>query len=259
MKPIRLATFVICLACTAARGQVSQSADCSPQIDKALEVTGVKDFVDQMPAQIRSQVGAQFKTTNRQLVMRATLRMFDPAGLLRGLKQAYLRNCEPEMLQSVVATLDTPLGRRMRKLEAFAATAEGSQETAAYRRELMLHPASDVRYALAERLDQLTGASEFALAVAVGVAKGTAAAVGRPMLTDVELSSLRTQTLPFIRSAQIMSALFTYRDVSDEDLKQYVAMYELPALQQFTKIFESAFVGTIDKQSQQAALDRRPQ
>jgi hypothetical protein len=57
-------------------------------------VTGVKDFVDQMPAQIRSQVGAQFKTTNRQLVMRATLRMFNPAGLLRGLKQAYLRNCQ---------------------------------------------------------------------------------------------------------------------------------------------------------------------
>ena len=47
MKPIRLATFVICLACIAARGQVSQSADCSLQIDKALEVTGVKDVTPQ--------------------------------------------------------------------------------------------------------------------------------------------------------------------------------------------------------------------
>jgi hypothetical protein len=65
--------------------------------------------------------------------------------------------------------------------------------------------------------------------------------------------------MPFIRSGQIISALFTYRDVSDEDLKQYVAMYENPAMQQFTKTFESAFVDAMSRQSQSVASDRRPQ
>lgn len=263
MEPIRLAAFLICLACSPASAQQNQSANCDPLIDKALEVTGVKEVLEQTPAQIRSQVGASgsnFNATDRRVVLRTMTRMFDPPGLLRGLKQAYLVNCEPEMLQTVVATFDTPLAQRMRKFETFAATPEATREIEAYRRQLMLlHTASDARYALAERLDQLTGGSEFALAVAVGVAKGTAAALGRPMPTGTDLASLRTQSMPYIRSAQIVTALFTYRDVSDEDLKQYVAMYEVPAVQQFTTILESAVVDTIDKQSRQATLDRRQQ
>ena len=51
--------------------------------------------------------------------------------------------------------------------------------------------------------------------------------------------------------------LFTYRDASDRDLSDYLALYETPPFRQFERTFRRGFMNAVRQQSREPAKDLR--
>jgi hypothetical protein len=235
--------------------QGTAAGDCSGVVTRAFEVAGVNDEILQIPAQIQSQFATQLKNdakmsdADKKKFEVAMTQAFLPEKIDRDLKKEFLEPCDPRMLRSVIDGLTTPLGDRIRKLEAFAESPAARQEGEAYAHSLAQHPPARDRVALMLRMDSSLGITKSTMDITLASARGIAVAFGGlPAEGAANLQS--KQTSDQMHGAVLVNLLFTYRDVSDQDLTSYIELYETPAFITFNDRLEKALVACISRQSE---------
>jgi hypothetical protein len=261
MNRIILAFLLTANIPLALEAQGNVSGDCSALVDRAFQLAGVNDMVAAFPGQIQAQLDAQLKrnssidTAGRLTIADVFRKAFSVEKLGRGMKLDFLESCNPEMLKAVIAGLTNPLGTKMRKLEVAGENAQDSPEMAAYADGLSRVPPPQARVVLILRIDTSLGISDFAIETTLAGVKGMASAFGgTPINANVE-SSMKAQVAEPIRKSTLINLLFTYRDASDEELAQYVALNETAPFKQFNSSFRKAFLDTIAQQSIEAGSD----
>lgn len=235
--------------------QGTAAADCSGVVARAFEEAGVNDEILQIPAQIQSQFATQLKNdtkmsdADKKKFEAAMTQAFLPEKIGRELKQEFLEPCDAGMLRSVIAGLTNPLGDRMRKLEAFAESPAARQEGEAYAHSLAQHPPARDRVALMLRMDASLGITKSTMDITLASARGIAVAFGG-LPADGSANLQSKQTSDQMHGAVLVNLLFTYRDVSDQDLTTYIELYETPAFISFNDRLEKALIASIKLHSE---------
>ena len=227
------------------------SAECKQSVDDLMEagelgqgisgLTNGLSTVDQNSGMSQKQK-AEFSAMFR--------RAFEPKALVAGLRQSLLRRCDPALFGEVALELRTPLLKRMTALENYASTPEGLREMRSYAASIRQNPPSQRRVAILQRFEQDMQAGDFMAEVVREMGKAMLKGLGAPPGSDAEWRRATAEHLPQYRQGVILTFLFAYREVSDEDLERYVSVYEKPTFVKYSHTTQEAFIDVISQQSE---------
>lgn len=260
MKSVRtlLLLTAVCLLWIASAAAQDPAPECGALTAQALELSGMNEFVEQLPAifeeYARDKMEEDAASPEEQEKFLAAMQgVFDPEVVSAGLRTALERECEPAVMQSAVASLDSPLAQKMRKLEAAAGTAEGAQRLEEFAGNLPGNPPEAGRLQLVRRLDEISGASEFQADMTIAMLQGMAEGFGQEKQAAEQLPTVRRDLFPVVRASVLVTMLFSYQEASDQELNDYIALYESEPLQRFTRTVTQAFNAAVKGQAKEAA------
>ena len=153
--------------------------------------------------------------------------------MYRHLENGYDRNLSPRWLQH----LQSPLMRKITELEKQSTASDNFPKLIAYAQQLQQQPASETRTALIDTLDEITYTSELAVESQLAVAKVLLHAINPSLPSNKQMSTsqikaaldaLRIQTTQTLQRFSRITHLYTYQSLSDEELQQYLTLYQSP-------------------------------
>lgn len=152
-------------------------------------------------------------------------------------------------------TLKQPLITKMAQLENQASGEAAFRELSAYAEKLQQFPPPPARVDLVTRLAKATYATDLAMDSHIAVTK-TLLRLINPSLPENKrldakkeeriLTDLRSQLAENLKDVAMITYLYTYRDVSDEELNQYTALYETGPGQWATESIVKAIRAALD-------------
>lgn len=237
------------------------TTECSPALDSALELSGFRDSVQSMPEMVQQQMEMQ---AQKQVHMPDDVKVkliglvtdaFSEDKIMSSIKRKFVAQCDAAMLQSAVKQLQGTTAQKIRQQEALAMTKEGQKDAPEYFRTLLKTAPDQTRVALLERMDKDLAITDSTLDMMMAMSSGLAAGFGGPASSSAEIDGLKAQYRPQIHNSMIANQLFTYRNLSDKELEQYVAMYETPAMQNFSMHLSKGMTEVFSEQMQTMAKE----
>jgi hypothetical protein len=153
----------------------------------------------------------------------------------RDLLARFEKSLDPACIEAVLGWLQSPLGRKITKLEEAASTPEGFRQMSAYVALLQTNPAPQARLRLVKRLDEAIKATDLMLDMATitvyETMNGVVAAMPQQLNMDpAALSQLlkthREEMRKEFQKAVMNTFLYAYQPLSDEELEEYIAFAE---------------------------------
>lgn len=174
-----------------------------------------------------------------------------PSSMQAAVTQHLHSQYDAPKFKAMLDLLDTSLARKMTAFEVEASTATAQQAMLDFANSLSATPPSAERIKLAEKLIDVAGGLDTVLAMQLGIAEAMMRAmvpfmppeedVSEAKLAEV-LNQIRMQMTEPMTNYLMVSVFFTYRQVTDEELQQYIAMYESDTGRWMTTLFNGALV-----------------
>jgi hypothetical protein len=256
-------------ACVVTAGvAAAQTAPSSPPaererlVNEVLEASGDRAVAAGAAKDIAAIVtGALAGAADARDIERIVGQTIDGDRLYRLLAAGVGREFDGPRLSRLLAWLTTPFGRRVIVQEVQAAEASEDEIAAFSAREGARAEAGRTR--LLERLDDATGGTDSTFEILSAVRRGLAAAAAPDGARPPRGSDPPTPpALVAIGRAQTLQHnLFIYRQLSDQELEQYVADAEQEAARWFSGVMRRATADAIETLAGQAArrvLSRSP-
>jgi hypothetical protein len=224
-------------------------------LDDLLQSSGLRVQLDSLTAGIRAQFLRAHRNQSSQdrlAIDRIVTEHFSADILYSRIQGEFQRALETGRLQTALAWYESPLGKRTTGQELAALVASGGAEAVA---ELERHRPSERRIELIERLDAGGGASETTVDVTVAIVRSLTVAFqpGLPAVAglsrdqlDRQIARARNRTLENMRRVCMVSMLLAYRELSDDDLEQYVQFVESDAGRWYMTVMNSALLTAVD-------------
>ena len=213
----------------------------------AAKVASTAELVSQGLAQQRGRVAPG----NLEAALRSVRRAYDAGALeeavLASLEARYDARYEP----AARAWLQSPRGRRITRLEADSSTPEAANALQEFALALKKTPASPERAAAARRLDGALKTTEFTVELAVAASIGIAIALDATLPAErrsnreemrARIESRREKFRSMFRPMSVVSFLYTYRDLSQEEIDAYLEFAETDAGRWYTDATTGAFL-----------------
>jgi len=277
----RLAIFVLCASLTApamaadadtqAPSQPTTAAPAAPTpgnapapsrvITDILRVSGMRKGLEKMPASFvdgfhrglekaQSENGRRLPPDLQEAMENSARESFTADGFTGRVLRAMRKDYNEKSYQALLADLSTPLARRMAELGSKDAPSE--QEFSDFNAQLANSPLSAQRIDLLHRLDAASRSTDLNAAIMVSIGKGTvrgiAGASGNCM-TEAQLKKSEAAMEEKVNAGKanlgnMTTAMlaFTFRDVSDEDLAEYVGILEKENSRHIGDVIYSAIV-----------------
>lgn len=222
------------------------------QVDRLMQLSGLDAQISQYPAQIETGMSQAAGETGLspeeqarlQIIMRE---VFNSESLRTSIRQYLLENIDTDVIDQALAWLESPLGRTITGLEEAASTPAAITAMQQQMNELASRPG---RVEAMQRLDQATGAT----ASTIGMSANVSAAIAIPLIMnlpaeqrpdmDMVIDSIAAETQSRRQSFELltmMSFLYTYRSLGDEDLERYIAFSESAA----GRLYHDAAIGAV--------------
>jgi hypothetical protein len=257
--PLQLALTLVLL--TTLPVAAEPAADES-MIGELMELSGLTQQIPRLPQAYMTFVDQLFVGLERQ-------RHPVPKSLQRHIRQSFVHALTPERLEpeirsrlvhglpqdTTLATLtwlQSDLGKKVTAAELNAGSAEKSIELATFVLQLQLERPAPERLQLVRRVEEITQGSELATeaweAVVVAVARAVEADLAtkdpqRSEKLQEHLASVRASMKGMFQQGRLIEVLFTYRTLTDEELKRYVEFLEAPTGRDVTKVVNGALQG----------------
>jgi len=166
---------------------------------------------------------------------RVLSKWFQPAAFYVAVGGQVSKNYSPERIFKVVEWLRSPVTTRLAALERRAFSPEAREELVAFAGGLSDKPPSQPRLVLVHRLYEALRTCDMEVEATIALVHAVAQAIG-PALPkekrysaaelDRALGAVKARYRSIMKNARIVHYLFAYRDVSDEELDQYVSFLE---------------------------------
>lgn len=165
------------------------------------------------------------------VVRNAVLAEFSGPVLQRQVEHRLGKRHDPVHAPATLRWLRSPLGRHVTQLEIAASTPDSVQQLDAYAMGLRQTPPSAQRVVLAQAFDRATGWTEFAVEISLASARAAMTAMSavrpgephlQPAQVEAAIESQRERMHKELEQASLVSALFVYRSLSDEDFLTYI-------------------------------------
>lgn len=222
-------------------------ADVKKQlIDEVFALSGVDSLFVQLPLLIEStfnQMEAQKVDARIGEVKQAMSTAFSPRKLRTNAVEYINKNVSIEQLKYIRNQLRAPLARKVTALENEANNADSVSKMMAYAQQLQKHPPSESRIGLIAELINASNAVESSLAVRTEFFRGFMEAASQldPIEKrmsreeiDNEISALRSAMEESTAQEVIIAFLYTYKSLTNRELKSYIQMYEHEYMTLFT-------------------------
>lgn len=156
----------------------------------------------------------------------------------------------PGDITEVLKWLDSPFGMKCTQLEEGAATGEAQAEIQRYAAHLQGTPPTAERLKALRELDSAVKISEFAAEAAVHTQIAVAMAINATLpkeqqrpLDDIshEVEKVRPSLEAKVRSQVLFTLLYTYRSLTDAEIKLYTNFARSPAGSKFASVTMAAF------------------
>lgn len=205
-------------------GQIGQ---ISEHIDAGLQQGG-----DSLPADALQTLGD---------IMR---QQFAADKLKQSIRAQLQQNLSDKDIRAVLAWLETPLGKKITAQEIAASSVQAHQDVQDTIDKLL---SDSDRFALIRQLDAATGASQATLAMTLNMQKAMmygmmSAAPGS--VSEQQVQQMIQAIEPQLRSQMelmvVASMTYTYRELSDDEINQYIAFASSQAGKNYHQAFTEA-------------------
>jgi hypothetical protein len=184
---------------------------------------------------------------------------FSAGALYARMRLEFEKNLESVKLAKALEWYDSPLGKRITGLELASLIPDGGQSL-----DSENDRPSERRLDLIRRLDAGGGASDTTVDVTMSIV-GSLTRAFQPALPavarlsrgqlDHELTRVRNQTLERIRRACLLNMLSAYRDLTDDELEQYVRFVESEGGQWYMSVMNGTLLIAVDAAAEATAAE----
>lgn len=242
-------------------GQVHAQSD-ERNIDALMELTGFNDLVERVPefaGETLSQTEGALDHQSHQMLELAFGESYRPELIQQDVEQILTERYQPGPMENYLAILRSPLAQEMAELES---TIGNTDEMHAFLDQLESNPPSDYRLALVERLDDANNATGFAVDMHASFFRGVFQALDPMLAPEMRLAEPELESMvqevkatlePIIHNATLVTYLYAFRDVSDAQLEQYVALYESPDAKWGVTLLDEAMLQALADAGDRAA------
>lgn len=234
--------------------------------DEMLELSGLRAQLPDVLRDLVSEIvrGRPELSERERGAMRAVVeRAFDPARIHVLVRDEYARRSPPDHRAAAAAWYRSPTGRRFVELARSARKAD-PPALSAFAAVLQRRPPSPGRLELIERYDWASGTSEtsadLVLAVQRGLARGMVRSTpGEPRLRpgqiDAEAEERRPALVTAIRARVRVRLLHAFRELTDEDVRQYVEFEASPEGRAHSRAVDQALTHALAVAAERAGPD----
>jgi len=228
-------------------------------LDTLLERSGLKVQLESLAAGVRVQFllgRARLSGEDRLTIDRIVSRRFSSAALYARIRLEFEPNLESGKLAKALEWYDSPLGKRITGLELASLMLEIP--------DFEKDRPSKQRLDLIRRLDAGGGASDTTVDVTMAIVRNLTRAF-QPALPAVarlspgqlehELTQVRNLTLERIRRACLLNMLTAYRDLTDQELEQYVRFVESESGQWYMSMMNGTLLIAVDAAAEATATE----
>jgi uncharacterized protein DUF4124 len=228
-------------------------------LDDLFQLTGTRRQLAGLTARLarefrpaQGQVAAPAQATIERIVART----FHADTVYRLAREEFARGLDRSKLEAKLRWLRSPLGRKVAALEIATADPEHDRELAEFAATVATAPPSARRRQLVERLDWVSGASDVSADVTAALSSSVTRAIAlntlasrRPSRRQIESQAeeVRAGAAVTLRQATLVSMLYTYRTLSDEELERYVEFESTEAGRWYNALLRRALLTTLTR------------
>ncbi len=234
---------------------------CDPSlVDAAMEVSSLKDMgklmsteVAPMFAQMEQTLrarGRRLLPAERDQVFGMMQQAFAADAVDEEVQRSIRSHCEPKIFAAAIEQLRTPLAVKMRGFEDQFNRSRATSAVSRYAASLQQHPPTETREALVEAMEKTVHQADFTADTNGQVILAIYMVLTGKATDDGQLSEIRDRLMPAARKGARIEFLLVYRNVTDEELDQYIMLLRTPELQRFQTIYKSAVQNAIVRRSQ---------
>jgi len=210
------------------------------QVEELYTKSGLQKQLDQIPLVLQATLedASQKDTTLRKLpkninwaIRTLAQKAFAPATLKETILREFRQKLAVEDMKAVLTWLDSPLGKRCTQLEEAASTPQAQAEMQQYAAQLQSSPPTRERVEIFRKFDSATKATESGVEMALNSQIAVTLALlavlpseQQKSLDDItrEVEKHKPNIEAAMRSHLLVSFLYTYRDLSDAEIRQYI-------------------------------------
>jgi hypothetical protein len=191
------------------------------------------DEINLVPAEVRS------------LIEEILINAFDPDQLVRDARRFLLEEDNLHHVHEVNDWLRSPLTKRMNELELASNDPENLQERELWFDSLEQMMPEQARLNIIRSLEEQTDATYYLVSIVSKMYITLIRTINPYMSAEEQISderfeqirmSIMAELMPLYRNVTLAMNLYTYKDVSDDDLQEYVSFYDTDAGQWFVEI-----------------------
>jgi hypothetical protein len=233
--------------------------DSNRLVQELFAKSGLDQLIEQLPMIVQEgmhQAFAQNQDLKKippqafQAMMDAAASAYESQKLRSIMLRSFAGKMDDAEIRSVIQWLDSPTGVKCTDLEKQSLTAEAFQELSRFAEEIQKKPPRPERLKLIGELDRATKATATSVEIFINsnLAVATAISLSLPQESPMPLSEIRKKFEAgradienALQEQTRLSLLYTYRLLSDSEIKEYIKMADSPAGSKFNAVGIEAF------------------
>lgn len=239
-------------------GSVCLADQRESNIDKLMALSGINKQVASFPDQVKagflqgaSQGGIGEERVSR--ILESADNTIMPATILSEMRSSLAASLNDEETATLLKWYESDIGRRVTAAEEAASTPEAYEKMMKNAQMLM---ENDKRVQMAMRIDELVGGTKMGMemqessSVAIYSAMMAAMEPGKPVDLEAykkEMEKIEPQMREQMQSLVIVSFLYTYQPIGDDDMAKYEAFLSRPTTKKFNDSALSGLARGFDK------------
>lgn len=217
------------------------------------EISGLNEILSTLPGQIEA-VSAQRLLTSENPVLEKKVASifksnFNITLVQQNLKSYLLQNTDKKLLTDLIEWMKTPLTSKIKAEELSSSKPESQADLLRYLADLQSNPPSQERIATIQEVEKVTNLTDFSTRIIVEMMRGFIVAFNLVMpeekkQTMNEIEDQINKTRPILqesmRRQMILTCFYSYRNISNEELAEYIKFYRTNTGQEEIKIIGNA-------------------
>lgn len=259
---VKKLVFVIMILC--AFNLSYAQFDQNSLIEEVLELSGAKKQIEQIKDIVNAQ-SAQHQNELEPEMFEKFSRVMNGSYrgdvLYKNVVNYFKDNFDQGRLLVILDWLNSPLSQKMTRLEVAASTVEAMRGMNDFAVWMQQNPPAQERLALVQKLDETVGGTKLVIEMNLVSFRGIAKAIDPTLPPEKRLQKgqldqlcgqMRTQLQLPLKNSTLVSYLYTYRSVSDYELKTYINFWESEAGMWFNRVYSEAVLGAMANAAEEA-------
>ncbi len=224
-------------------------------VQKYIRLSGLKDTINTLPEMLVSMYERNRLTSEHpeidRMVTETMVESFDSQKMLAELEQFLLVNTDEYYLIQILSWLETPLARKIVKEERESEQPANNADMMRYLADLQENPPAQERISLVQDLVATTHIADLAAAIAMRLIRGMLESVNMILpdekqlpkeKIEAHLQQIRAMMRGALRQQMTLTAYYTYRNISNAELQEYITFYKGKTGQQEIDITGGALI-----------------